>query len=516
LTDLKQDRPFNSEFLPSASVLLECEESMIGWLGRRSEPRVGFRSDVRVIWRGEMDGVIARAVNLSPTGILVDAPMPTACPVGSPVLCDVALPGGELRIRGRVAHTRVLAPAKVGMGIAFVDLSSRVAAELSRAIDESEEKAQPVKLRFAGTSQVLCTHALPTADGFQFTSALPFLRPETEVDITLSPNAEVGTKGWVSAVAVDRGPHGVPHLVIDIRTVEGALSPTTLDAVEDASAPAALEAVEGAPSPTTLEAPISVDAEAEAGALPDRVWEAGDSNGHGNTPVGFQRVAAEASAPSRSDLIVPARATALAERSPIVTGDGDPDATKIVRIRRLLPPRKRLRAGGRAVVASALAGIAVAAAIRVLSSRPSVASKSPPSDAPAGQASQPAANPPPTIRPILQPISEPIVEPLMAPPPGTSEQPTSFKVGLVGSLAGAHRYLLRAPDGVAFNLPKARATMAYGTYNPEVRGLRAVWVRALPGGGTHLRFYYTKAGPSPEVLLQNDGVRVQDRATSPG
>jgi hypothetical protein len=91
-------------------------------------------------------------------------------------------------------------------------------------------------------------------------------------------------------------------------------------------------------------------------------------------------------------------------------------------------------------------------------------------------------------------------------PPG---QPGHFKVGLAGSLAGAQRYPLRSPDGVAFNLPKAQATMAHGTYNPPIRGLRAVWVRALPGGGTHLRFYYTKSRPSPEVVLENDGVRVE-------
>src|SRR5260370_591406 len=43
------------------------------WLGRRSEARVDFCESVRVIWPGEVSGVVARAVNLSPTGILVDA-----------------------------------------------------------------------------------------------------------------------------------------------------------------------------------------------------------------------------------------------------------------------------------------------------------------------------------------------------------------------------------------------------------------------------------------------------------
>jgi hypothetical protein len=480
---------------------------MVGWLGRRTEPRVGFSRDVRVIWSGEMNGVVARAVNLSPAGILVDAPTPTTCPVGSPVLCDVALPSGALRIRGRVAHRRDLSPAKVGMGIAFVDLSPWVAAELCKVIDESEEKAQPVKLRFAGTSQILCTRALPTAEGFRFTTALPFLRSQTEVDITLSPDAAVGTKGWVSAVSLDRGQHGVPHLVIDIRAVEGAPERTVVDAQIPGGAEVAAE-------PELELAP-------EAGALPDRLWEVGDLN---ETQPGFQRTTSEESAPS--DVAAAAVSTALAEPWPADQGPWDPDQTENVRIRDLLPRRKRLPAGAVAGAACVLAVVTLATALRVSSSRASkaapvstpltVALKSPPpSEAPAGAASQPAATPASTIQPMVEPTVAPTIVPILATSPAAAEA-SSFKVGLVGSLAGAQRYPLRTPDGVAFNLPKAQATMAHGTYNPAIRGLRAVWVRALPGGGTHLRFYYTKSRPSPDIVLQRDGVRVRDHAASPG
>jgi hypothetical protein len=53
--------------------------------------------------------------------------------------------------------------------------------------------------------------------------------------------------------------------------------------------------------------------------------------------------------------------------------------------------------------------------------------------------------------------------------------------------------------------------MKVGTYRPAVKGLRAVWVRDLPGGGTHLRFFYTKSRPAPDVRLHTDGVRVVAR-----
>ena len=66
------------------------------------------------MWPGQVSGVVARAVNLSPTGILVDAATPEPCPVGSPIVCDVALPRGPLRLRGRVAHHRMLSPGRDG------------------------------------------------------------------------------------------------------------------------------------------------------------------------------------------------------------------------------------------------------------------------------------------------------------------------------------------------------------------------------------------------------------------
>src|SRR5438477_2794100 len=204
---------------------------MVGWLGRRAEPRVGFRREVHVSWPGQVSRVVARAVNLSPTGILVDAPTPQPCQIGSPVLCDVPLLQGSVQLRGRVAHKRMLSPATVGMGIAFTDLSPWMVAELRSVVDESEEKAQVVNIRFAGRSQPLSTRALPTAEGFQFTTGLPFLRTDAELEILLSPDATLATKGWVSSVALDRaGADGIPRLVIDVRAGEGAVPRLAADA----------------------------------------------------------------------------------------------------------------------------------------------------------------------------------------------------------------------------------------------------------------------------------------------
>ena len=451
--------------------------------------------------------MLARAVNLSPTGILVDATTPEPCPVGSPIVCDVALPRGSLRLRGRVAHHRMLSPAKVGMGIAFTDLSPHMVAELRDVVDESDEKAQLVKLRFAGKSQLVCTRALPTAEGFQFTSALPFLRSDTEVEISLSPDANLATKGWVSSVALAPAQEdGIPRLVIDIRAGESAAPRIAPDAAVSGE----VESSGGSP---------------EVGAVPERVWEPWDLNAAND--------AAETDAPeSADDVATPVR--------------HDPDKTEIIRFSDIQRPRRpraaRVRAIALTASAVAVAAVAVVFAVRVkplrFAPRPITAPvivMMPPAPpvapvAPAAPESPPVADPSPSAAPVVAPTVAPIVKPILAETAEPTAEPTEpaeaadtaprdepigkakeFAVGLTGSLKGAHKYALHTPDGVAFNLPNAQATMKVGTYKPAVKGLRTVWVRDLPGGGTHLRFFYAKSRPAPEVRLHSDGVRVVAR-----
>lgn len=457
-----------------------------------------------MIWPGQVQSVLARAVNLSPTGILVDATTPEPCPVGSPIVCDVALPRGSLRLRGRVAHHRMLSPAKVGMGIAFTDLSPHMVAELRDVVDESDEQAQLVKLRFAGKSQLVCTRALPTAEGFQFTSALPFLRSDTEVEISLSPDANLATKGWVSSVALAPAQEdGIPRLVIDIRAGESAAPRIA----PDASVSGEVESSGGSP---------------EVGAMPERVWEPWDLNAANDAA---QTDPLTDTPESADDVTTPVR--------------NDPDKTEIIRfsdIQRPSRPRAaRVRAIALTASAVAVAAVAVVAAIRIkplhFAPRPITAPvivMMPPAPpvapvVPAAPESPQVADPPPTLAPIVAPIvkpilvqtAEPTAEPAAAAEPAPRDEPlgkaNEFAVGLTGSLKGAHKYALHSPDGVAFNLPNAQATMKVGTYRPALRGLRAVWVRDLPGGGTHLRFFYAKSRPAPEVRLHSDRVRVVAR-----
>jgi hypothetical protein len=446
---------------------------MGAWLGRRTEPRVDYRAPVRVIWPGEVSGVVARGVNLSSAGILVDAPTPTPCAVGSDVLCDVTLPRGPRLLRGRVAHRRVLPSAKVGMGIEFVDLSPREVAELRDVVDESQEtpeRVQRVKVRFEGTTQVVRARAFPTDDGFRLVTSLPFLKPDTEVDIGLAPDASVSVRGWVSVVALERGQaDGVPRLLIDVRVDDP-------DPWGDRSA--------------ALTPVVEPAAEMLSEAVPEHVWEP-DALGATSEPASFDvPVDVEESVPTLVESWGAAPAVASNDRTEIVE---------------LEPRSRRWRAVGGGMIAGTIALCAFIAAIVMMKMVGS--GTSPPSG-------KIATEPPP---PVLAAPAAPAVAdaPVVAAPPrapeAAAEEPATFTLGLTGSLAGARRYPLRDPDGVAFNLPQAHALVKLGTYRPDVPGLRSLWVRALPGGGTHLRFYFASGSSAPRVELARGAVRVTAR-----
>jgi hypothetical protein len=457
---------------------------MGAWLGRRSKPRVEFNEAVRVIWPGEVSGVVARAVNLSLAGIRVDAPTPAPCAVGTDVLCDVTLPRGPRLLRGRVAHRRLLSSAKVGMGIEFVDLSARELAELRAVVGDAAEGLGPhpqrVKVRFEGTNQVVRARAFPTESGFRLATSLPFLKTETEVEIALPSDAGASVRGWVSAVALERsGAEESPRLFIDVRVDDGdqwvdrtAITDPTADDV------------------TPIE------------AVPAHVWD--EDEVAATTEV-------RAAAPS-----VPTIVASSPALPPIVGGPGsaphlrgdDADLTEIVA---LPPPRSsRWRALAGGMIAGAVALAAFVAALVVMRSRPPAPIAVAPAQ-PAAPALEPAPVPEARVgapEAAEAPAAEP---PAAAVSPAAAPVAETFSVGLSGSLAGVQRYLLRNPDGVAFNLPHAQATMKLGTYHPAVRGLKAVWVRALPGGGAHLRFFFASARSAPRIDLGRAAVVVTAR-----
>jgi hypothetical protein len=458
---------------------------------------------------------------------LVDAPTPTPCPVGSDVLCDVTLPRGQRLLRGRVAHRRLLASQKVGMGIEFVDLSPRERAELRDIVGESEERPQRVKVRFEGTNQVVRARAHATPSGFQLATALPFLKAATQVDIALSPDETVNARGWVAGVSLDRSHvDGVPRLVIDVQVADAEGAAADFVAHEDA---------ESAEDKTPVVESLT--------AVPEYVWEAEQLGATRETPS-FTSPASLDAPVTRTDqggfyvgtpiiqTAVPAQPAVSAQ--PAVQTDSEEHVPTVVKLGASLPAIQSDRADGPAsgphslgdadmtevIPISPLArrrlpsfGVGMLVGVGLLAvggiivfvragSKPAappvsiappaiVAAPEPPATDP------PAPTPPVAVAPA--PAAEVDAEPV-------APAPAELFVGLKGSLAGARRYPLANPDGVAFNLPHARATMKLGTYVSPAPGLKSLWVRALPGGGTHLRFHFESARTAPRVELYEDGV----------
>jgi hypothetical protein len=425
---------------------------MTAWLGRRSDPRVDYHEPVRVIWPGEVSGVEGRAVNLSRTGILVDAPTPTPCEVGSELLCDVALPRhGSVLLRGRVAHRRLLSPAKVGMGIEFIDLSPDEAAELRGLVDAGDEKPQRVMVRFEGTDQTVRARAVATDAGFRLATSLSFLKVGTALEVSLAAGALPRATGRVSSVALDVVQNdGVPRLLIEVH-IDGA---TSVD--------------EGDLTPV-VETPIHSLREAVPEIVQDEV-----------------------------DLADPEERTQIVERTQLVD----------------VPPKLR---PGWALSFGMLAGVAGLAAFGPVLLRhvkpapasvalPAPVSVTPPAPVVVTPPAPAVVEAPAAVAPPAAPVT--VAAPVVVAEPAPTPVAPHFTIGLKGSLAGFRRYFLRAPDGVAFNLPHAEAAIGHGTYEAALPGVRAVWVRPLAGGGTNVRVFFTAARPAPRVTLAPEGITV--------
>jgi hypothetical protein len=372
-------------------------------------------------------------------------------------------------------------------------------------------------------------------------TSLPFLKVDTALDITLSPDVEVGAKGWVSSVALETGADGMPRLVIDVRVAHNdGFDPWHDPSTDFSSALTPVVEPIVIPPPEVVASPLD--------AVPEHVWEAADhavttaltaADFQDEEPLELSEAVPTAATssptlPFAPHVEVPISSSMVLSSdvdvdvapsidAPITEGPGaspafeSADQTEIVSIER--PPTRRWRALGGGALAGAVGLAAFVGAVALMHNAPphvAVPSLAPPvivTRKAAAAELPPIAPPPDPIAPAaavpaaVVAAQAPAVEAKAAEPPAAAPS-SDFVVGLTGSLAGSRRYPLRNPDGVAFNLPHAQATMKVGTYRPDVPGLRSFWVRPLPGGGTHLRFHFTDARPAPHVELTRTGVRI--------
>src|SRR5688572_29037909 len=222
---------------------------------QRRQQRVAYAASVRLHTSGRPHPFEARSINLSRSGVLVESLQP--CAVGTEVICEIPLPGGRRRLRGRVARLQSLSPAAVGLAIAFTELNAPDQELLSEAVGQDDGRSRVVQVRFEGMKEPMRSRAQLTEDGLRLTTGLPFLRLRSPVEVTfLSGPSKVQSRGLVRQVELDQfAADGTPRLAISVAfSAHPEVQPGTPVAV---SAPA--ESVPTVPAlPAMAAAPVHV------------------------------------------------------------------------------------------------------------------------------------------------------------------------------------------------------------------------------------------------------------------
>jgi hypothetical protein len=435
---------------------------------QRRQQRVAYAASVRVHTSGRPHPFEARSINLSSSGVLVESLQP--CAVGTEVICEIPLPGGRRQLRGRVARLEALSPAAVGLAIAFTGLDAPDQELLSEAIGQDDGRTRVVQVRFEGMREPMRSRAQLTPEGLRLTTALPFLRLRSPVEVTfLSGESNVRSKGMIQNVELDQfAEDGTPRLAVNV-----AFS------AEPEVQPGDPVAVAPPPEPVPAAAPLPVPASAAP------------------LPVRPAAAAPPVHAPPRADHTALIRVLSVAA---MVAAAG-------------LVVISVLQLRGQAPVATAPAPAlpttpppAVAA-----ERRPQVQAQARLPELPAAPAPTAIAVPPPAPPPVLIP------PPLPPDTPGPSIESdgaeTTASVPISGSTEGMVHYSLGSHrKGVVINLPLAHAEIPVGLHSIRHDGVRYVWIRNRAEGGISVRFLFESPPPDERLLeVTDDAVTVRVR-----
>ncbi|MCA9669112.1 MAG: PilZ domain-containing protein [Myxococcales bacterium] len=222
----------------------------------RKEPRVAFQTNVRLIPPDESTAVDGQTENLSESGLFVvtEAPLEPR----SHVLCQLALPGRRLTVRGRVVWVHRGEDSSLqGAGIEFIELSTldrqllRDAVGSHDAIDgeqpvalSREGGADPAQQRsvtvwFEGMAVPVRAQAHMTEHGLRLRTALPFLRRDSSVGFVMSEEQDP-RPGVLRCVKLEAN-SAIPELDIEVVLADEphVVEPRALRAISSAESPAA-------------------------------------------------------------------------------------------------------------------------------------------------------------------------------------------------------------------------------------------------------------------------------------
>jgi hypothetical protein len=207
---------------------------------RRVSPRIPYEEAVcltRVDGGGRLFG---RSVNLAISGVYVKCSEP--CEIGTELICNVLLPGGPRKLRGRVVRLISLARG-VGMAVAFEQMTDRDRGAIEQLISDHQRAVFQAKLRLSGMDPVKC-EAVFDERTVHLRAALPFLRLDADVGVVLGETEELEASGVISKIALDPASEdGVPRLALDVQLG----GPHAAEDGDD----------DGAPPPTALPAPCA-------------------------------------------------------------------------------------------------------------------------------------------------------------------------------------------------------------------------------------------------------------------
>ena len=188
----------------------------------RHGERVRFDNNIHLLPVGGPSPVVARASNLSESGVFVTAADPWD--VGTELLCELPLEHQRwLRVKGRVAWS-AQAPTRSGMGIQFIDLSDQDYLQLRHTVAEGELTGQRLRVWFEGMHEPVAAQAHPTSEGFTLQTALPFLRLGSEIAFARGDEQGAPRRGELRAASLVVYPGDtVPRLTVQVVGLDGPL-----------------------------------------------------------------------------------------------------------------------------------------------------------------------------------------------------------------------------------------------------------------------------------------------------
>ena len=219
-----------------------------GQLWDRQQHRIDYFGDVRLSSPIGNETIVARAENLSETGVFLVTSEP--CQIGQEVVCELPLGAERLILRGRVAWVRPHT-ASGGMGVEFLDLRREDARTLRQVVGTPMTDSLHVSVRFEGMPEPIRAEALSTSSGIYLRTSLPFLRLNSPVELHFKDGRRPPQQGWLEDVTLyadEQSP--VPRLQVHVaqRHEEGGAGVPSLELEDDVEVAAATPAVDEVPA----------------------------------------------------------------------------------------------------------------------------------------------------------------------------------------------------------------------------------------------------------------------------